>query len=144
MERNKKAMMVSKKEETIHWLKELIPLYEKARVAISEIANLNIESTSEDWYRAFTNGNAATLITVIEPITRLPQLKYRKNRKLKDCYHELISSCLRAEHLYLKYCYISKLNRIRYYQILYWTAHSKGLLEDFQDKLGKVQRVIKV
>ncbi len=136
-------MKDSEKEEASHWLEKLTRLYEKNRVAITEIANLNTESSPEDWDKAFSNENVAALMSATEPIKELPKPKNKELRKLKDCYRDLASTCLKAGHLYLKSYYAGDLSRGRYSQMIYWTTFSEGLLKDFQKKLEKVRQEIR-
>ena len=137
-------MKDSEKEEVSHWLEKLTGLYEKNRVAITEIASLNTESSPEDWDEAFSNENAAAPMNAIEPIKELPKLKNKELRKLKDCYRDLVSTCLKAGHLYLKSYYAGHLGRVRASQMIFWTTFSEGLLKDFQKNLEKVRQEIKV
>lgn len=137
-------MKESEREEARRWLEGLTRLYEQNEVALREIASLNTESSPEDWDKAFSNENAAALMNAIEPIKELPKPKNKELRKLKDCYRDLVSTCLKAGHLYLKSYYAGDLGRVRYSQMIFWTTFSEGLLKDFQKKLEKVRQEIKV
>ena len=142
MEGYEETMKDSEKEEASHWLEKLTGLYEKNRVAITEVASLNTESSSKDWDKAFSNENAAALMNAIEPIKELPKPKNKELRKLKDCYRDLASTCLKAGHLYLKSYYAGDLSRLRCSQMIFWTAASEDLLKDFQKNLEKVRQEI--
>ena len=137
-------MKDSEKEEASHWLEKLTRLYEKNRVAITEIASLRTESPPQDWDKAYSNANVRALVSAIETIKELPKPKPKELRKLKDCYRDLVATCLKAGHLYLKSYYAGDLSRLRYSQMIFWTTFSEGLLKDFQKKLEKVRQEIKV
>ncbi len=128
-------MKESEKEEASHWLEKVAHLYERNSVAIGEIANLNTESSPQDWDKAFSNENVAVLMSAIEPMKELPKPKNRELDKLKECYTDLVASCLKAGHLYLKSYDAGDLSRVGYSQMIYWTTFSEGLLKDFQKKL---------
>ena len=137
-------MKESEKEEARHWLEGLTRLYEQNEVAIREIASLRLESSPQDWDKAYSNANVSTLISAIQPIKELPKPKPKELRKLKECYTDLVSTCLKAGHLYLKSYYAGDLSRVRYSQMIFWTTFSEGLLKDFQKTLEKVRQEIKV
>ena len=136
-------MKESEKEEARRWLEGLTRLYEQNEVAIREIASLRLESSPQDWDKAYSNANVSTLISAIQPIKELPKPKHKELRKLKECYTDLVATCLKAGHLYLKSYYAGDLSRFRYSKMIYWTSFSEGLLKSFQENLEKLRQEIK-
>jgi hypothetical protein len=134
----------SEKEEARRWLEGLTRLHEQNEVVIREIATLGPESTPQDWDKAYSNANVRALMGAIHPVKELPKPKQKELRKLKQCYTDLVSACIKAGHLYLKAYYDEHLGRIDYHKMIFWTSFANGLLEDFSRDLDKVRQEIEI
>jgi len=137
-------MKESEKKEARHWLAVLTRLYEQNEVAIRDTANLDTESSPQDWDKAFSNVNVRALISAIHAVKELPKPKQKELRKLQQCYTDLVSACIKAGHLYLKAYYDKHLGRIDYHKMIFCTSIAKGLFKDFSRDLDKVRQEIEV
>jgi len=137
-------MKDSEKEEARRWLAVLTRLYEQNEVAIRDTANLDTESSPQDWDKAYSNANVRALISAKYAVKELPKPKQKELRKLKQCYTDLVSACVGAGHLYLKAYYDEHLGRIDYHKMIFWTSIAKRLFEDFSRDLDKIRQEIEV
>ena len=83
-------------------------------------------------------------MSAIQPIKELPKPKHKELRKLKECYTDLVATCLKTGHLYLKAYYDKHLGRIDYHKLIFWASIAKQLFEDFSRDLDKVRQEIEV
>jgi len=137
-------MKESEKEEARHWLEELTRLYEQDEVVIREIASLRPESSLQDWDKAYSNANVRALMSAMQPIKELPKPKPKELRKLKECYTDLVTFCLKAGHVYLNAYDAGDFSRSRRSKMMLWVSLVNPLLKDFSRDLDKVRQEIKV
>lgn len=138
MEGSEEAVKESEKTEARIWAMKLMSLWEQTEVPIRAIAKLETKSSVQDWDKAFSNENSAALMNAIEPAKELPRPKQRELRKLKGCYTDLLATCLKVGHLYLKSYYAGNLSRFGYSKMIFWTSFANDLLKEFLSGVDKV------
>jgi hypothetical protein len=129
----------SEKEESRIWLKTLTSLIQQADPAIRAITSLHIESTPDDWAKAFCADNIFDLMTARQRITEIPKPNAKELRKLEKLYSDLIKACLLARDCFVNACEAEGKSKFKNAQVIYWASFANDLLKDLAKKIGKVQ-----
>lgn len=126
------------------WLKEFMPLYEKATPFIQKIIKINADvdaATLKSGIDAILEGYQELSLTFYQ-VKALPKPKEKELRKLKQNFEDVLKCCGSARKCLTEVA--QPINRFTVAKLVFWTGMAKGQMEDISKILVPISRAFKL